>query len=69
MIGPMRELGRRLLIGLALATVAVMAIGYALIFGGIAAPVRGDRAVVELPPDGEAVTPRLRIRQIETSRK
>jgi hypothetical protein len=53
-IGRMRELGRRLLIGMAVAAVAVMAVGYAFIFGGIATPVRGDRAILDLPAEGEA---------------
>lgn len=55
MIGPMRELGRRLLIGLAVAIVAVMAIGYTFIFGGIATPVRADRGVLDLPPQGDSL--------------
>jgi len=53
-IGPMRDLGHRLLIGLAAVAVGVMAIGYAFIFGGIAAPVRGDLAVLDVPPSGTA---------------
>lgn len=52
-IGRMRELGRRLLIGIAVAAVAVMAVGYAFIFGGIATPVRGDRATLDLPAEGD----------------
>jgi hypothetical protein len=31
-----------------------MAVGYAYIAGGIAAPVRGDRAVLDVPPSGSA---------------
>jgi len=50
----MRELSRRLLIGLAVIAAAVMAVGYAFIFGGIATPVRGDRATLDLPPEGDA---------------
>jgi hypothetical protein len=47
-----RDLGHRLLIGLAVLVVAVMAVGYAFIFGGIATPVRGDRAILDLPERG-----------------
>ena len=50
----MPDLGRRLLIGLGAIAVGIMAIGYAFIFGGIAAPVSGDRAVLDLPPSGMA---------------
>ncbi len=50
----MRDLGHRLLIGLAVVVVAVMAVGYAYIFGGIATPVRGDRATLSLPQSGTA---------------
>jgi hypothetical protein len=51
----MRDLGRRLLIGLAAVAVVVMVVGYAFIFRGIATPVRGDLGTLDLPPDGEAV--------------
>ncbi len=50
----MRDLGHRLLIGLAVLVVAVMAVGYAYIFGGIATPIRGDRATLALPESGTA---------------
>jgi hypothetical protein len=50
----MPDLGRRLLIGLGIIAVGVMAIGYAYIFGGIATPAGGDRAVLDLPPSGTA---------------
>jgi len=50
----MRDLGRRLLIGLAAVVAGVMAIGYAFIFGGIATPVRGDRATLDVPDAGQA---------------
>lgn len=50
----MRDLGRRLLIALAAVAAGVMAIGYAFIFGGIATPIRSDRAVLDLPPSGAA---------------
>ena len=49
----MRDLGQRLLIGLAAAAAGVMAIGYAFIFGGIATPVRSDRATVDVPAAGQ----------------
>ena len=58
MIGAMRDLGRRLLIGLAAMVAGVMAIGYAFIFGGVAAP-SGDLGTLEVPADGEAVATRL----------
>lgn len=48
----MRELGRRLLIGLAVVAAAVMAVGYAFIFTGVATPVSGDRATLDLPAEG-----------------
>ena len=51
----MRDLGRRLLIGLAAMAAGVMAVGYAFIFSGIASPVRGDLGTLDLPSDGEAV--------------
>jgi hypothetical protein len=54
----MRDLGRRLLIGLAAAVAGVMAIGYAFIFGGVAAP-SGDLGALEVPALGEAVATRL----------
>lgn len=48
----MRDLGQRLLIGLGAAMAAVMAIGYAFIAGGIAAPLGGDLGTFEVPgPD------------------
>ena len=50
----MRDLGRRLLIGLAATAAGVMAMGYAFIFGGIATPVRSDRATVDVPAAGQA---------------
>ena len=50
----MRDLGRRLLIGLAVVAAGATAVGYALIAGGIAAPIRGDRAVLDLPVSGTA---------------
>jgi hypothetical protein len=50
----MPDLGRRLLIGLGVITVGIMAIGYAYIFGGIATPVSDARAVLDLPPSGTA---------------
>jgi len=49
-----RDLGRRLLIGLAVVAAGATAIGYALIAGGIAAPIRGDRAVLDVPAPGAA---------------
>jgi hypothetical protein len=49
-----RDLGRRLLIGLAVVAAGATAVGYAFIAGGIAAPVRGDRAVLDLPASGTA---------------
>jgi hypothetical protein len=49
-----RDLGRRLLIGLAVVAAGATAVGYSLIAGGIATPVRGDRAVLDLPPSGTA---------------
>ncbi|MGI8999500.1 MAG: hypothetical protein ACR2GO_07325 [Candidatus Limnocylindria bacterium] len=50
----MRDLGRRLLIGIAAVAVGVMVIGYAFIFTGIATPVEGDRAVLDVPSSGMA---------------
>jgi hypothetical protein len=49
-----RDLGRRLLIGLAVVAAGATALGYAFIAGGIAAPVRGDRAVLDVPASGAA---------------
>jgi hypothetical protein len=50
--GAMRDLGRRLLIGLAVVAAAVMAIGYAFIAGRIAAPIESDLGTFERPgPD------------------
>jgi len=49
----MCDLGRRLLIGMAAGVAGVMAIGYAFIFGGIATPVRGDRATFDVPAAGQ----------------
>ncbi|MDQ4035357.1 MAG: hypothetical protein M3153_05445 [Chloroflexota bacterium] len=53
-IGRMPDLGRRLIIGLGVIAVGIMAVGYAYIFGGIAKPVSGARAVLDLPPSGTA---------------
>ncbi len=47
--GSMRDLGRRLLIGLAVVAAAVMAIGYALIAGRIAAPIESDLGTFSVP--------------------
>jgi hypothetical protein len=47
--GSMRDLGRRLLIGLAVVAAAVMAIGYALIAGRIAAPIASDLGTFAAP--------------------
>src|SRR5687768_7790386 len=58
MIGAMRYLGQRLLIGLAAMVAGVMAIGYAFIFGGVAAP-SGDFGTLEVPADGETLATRL----------
>ncbi len=58
MIGAMRDIGRRLLIGLAAVVAGVMAIGYAFIFGGVAAP-SGDLGTLDVPGDGGAVATRL----------
>ena len=49
-----RDLGRRLLIGLGVVAAGAAALGYAFIAGGIAAPVRGDRAVLDVPASGTA---------------
>jgi hypothetical protein len=56
--GAMRDLGRRLLIGLAAVVAGVMAIGYAFIFGGVAAP-SGDLGTLDVPADGRTVAARL----------
>jgi hypothetical protein len=45
----MRDLGRRLLIGLAVVAAAVMAIGYAFIAGRIAAPIQSDLGTFPVP--------------------
>ncbi len=45
----MRDLGRRLLIGLAVVAAAVMAIGYAFIAGRIAAPIESDLGTFDVP--------------------
>lgn len=45
----MRDLGRRLLIGLAVVAAAVMAIGYAFIAGRIAAPIASDLGTFSTP--------------------
>lgn len=55
----MRELGRRLLIGLGVVVAGVMALGYAFIFGGIATPVRSDRATLDVPASGTATATTL----------
>jgi hypothetical protein len=49
--GSMRDLGRRLLIGLAVVAAAVMAIGYAFIAGGIATPLASDLGTFAMPED------------------
>ena len=49
-----RDFGRRLLIALAVIAAGATAIGYAFIAGGIAAPARGERAVLEVPASGMA---------------
>jgi len=49
-----RDLGRRLLIGLAVVAAIATAVGYSFIAGGIAAPVRGDRAILDVPASGTA---------------
>ena len=53
----MRDLGRRLLIGLAVVASAVMAIGYAFIAGGIATPIQSDLGTFSVPdaPGAQAV--------------
>lgn len=47
----MRDLGRRLLVGLAVAVAAVAAVGYGLIATNIASPIRSDLGTV-VPPEG-----------------
>jgi hypothetical protein len=54
----MRDLGRRLLIGLAAVVAGVMAVGYAFIFGGVAAP-SGGLGTLEIPAEGKTVATRL----------
>ena len=53
----MRDLGRRLLIGLAVVAAAIMAIGYAFIAGRIADPIRSDLGTFPMPdvPGAQAV--------------
>lgn len=53
----MRDLGRRLLIGLAVVAATVMAIGYALIAGRIAAPIQSNLGTFPVPdaPGAQAV--------------
>lgn len=55
----MRHLGTRLLVGLAAIVVAVMAVGYAFIFVGIARAPGGDLGTVELPGPGSVAAERL----------
>lgn len=55
MIAPMRNLGGRLPVVVAGVAAGAMAIGYAFIFSGIAAPVRGDLATLDVPADDDAV--------------
>jgi hypothetical protein len=52
--GAMRDLGRRLLIGLAVVAAGLMAIGYALIAGRIAAPIGGDLGTFPTPTEAGA---------------
>lgn len=52
----MRDVGQRLLIGLAGAAAVVMAIGYAFIAGNIAAPIGSDLGTYEVPGPGIAGT-------------
>lgn len=54
----MRELGRRLLIGLAAGVAGLVAIGYAFIFGGVAAPSDG-LGTLEVPAEGQVMATRL----------
>jgi hypothetical protein len=58
MIGGMRVLAGRLLIGLAAVAAGVMAVGYALIFGGIAGS-SDDLGTLAVPADGQVVATRL----------
>lgn len=51
---PMRDVGQRLLIGLAAAAAVAMGIGYAFIAGNIASPIGTDLGMVRSPPLGEA---------------
>lgn len=50
----MRDLGRRLLIGLAVVAAAVMAIGYAFIAGSIATPINADLGTFSVPEEDGA---------------
>ena len=50
----MRDLGRRLLIGLGVVAAAVMAIGYAFIAGGIATPLATDLGTFAMPEEAGA---------------
>lgn len=52
----MRDLGRRLLIGLAVVAAAVMAIGYAFIAGRIADPIQSDLGTFPVPEVAGAQT-------------
>lgn len=58
-IGRVRDLGRRLLIGIAALATGAMVVGYAYIFGGIATPPGGDLGTVAVPERGTAVAIRL----------
>jgi hypothetical protein len=51
----MRDLGRRLLIGLAVVAAGTMAVGYALIAGRIAAPIGGDLGTFPTPTETAAM--------------
>ena len=53
----MRDLGRRLLIGLAVVAAAVMAIGYAFIAGRIADPIQSDLGTFPVPDERAARRP------------
>lgn len=55
----MRDLGRRLLIGIAVLAIGAMVVGYAYIFGGIATPPGGDLGTVAIPERGTAAAVRL----------
>ena len=50
----MRDLGRWLLVGLAVVAAGATAVGYAFIAGGVAAPTRGNRAILDVPAIGTA---------------